>query len=87
MDIAASFMEGFSGIEVVDGVRLASLEKRNVVGKIQLLAPGTAARMKIALKRSLSMNKSLLLLYWGSVNGGRAGSRISCIPFQKVNKM
>jgi len=35
-------------------------------------------------KRSL-MNKSLLLLCRGSVNGGRIGFQFSCIPFQKVN--
>ena len=50
----------------------------------RLPALGTAVRMKTNLERSLSIKKSLLLLYRGSVNGGKTGSQIY-ISFQKVN--
>ena len=68
-DITASFLEGFSGITVVYGVRLASSEKRGAATKeIQPSASGTAARMKSAPERSPLMNKSLLFQYWWYVD-------------------
>ena len=67
------------------GVFLASLEEQEVADELRLPVLGTAARMKTAPERSPSMNKSLLLLYQGSVNDGRTGTQISCISFQKVN--
>jgi len=79
----ASLLEGFSGIAVAGGVRVASLEERKAAYEIRLPASEIATRMKIAPERSPPTNESLLFLYKGSVSGGRTGSRISCISFQK----
>ena len=57
-DVAASLLEGFLGIVVAGGVRLAFLEEREAADEIRLPASGAVARMKTALERS-SMNKSL----------------------------
>ena len=56
---------------VEGGVRPASLEEREAVDEAQPLASGTAARMKTVPERSPLMNKSLLFMHWGSVDGGR----------------
>ena len=64
-DVTASLLEGFLGIAIVDGVRLASLEEREVTDEIRLPTSGTVARMKTNLEKSPLMNKSLLILYRG----------------------
>ena len=64
---------------VEGGVRPASLEEREAVDEAQLLASGTAARMKTTPERSPLMNKSLSFLYRESVNGDRTKSQIFCI--------
>ena len=58
-DVVVLLLKGFSRITIGGGVRLASLEERESADDIRLPSPGTAARMKTALERSPSMNKSL----------------------------
>ena len=84
LDVAASLLEGFLGIAVAGGVLLAYLEEREAANEIQLPASGTAVRMKTVLERFPPMNKFLFLCR-GSSNGGKMGSRIFCISFQKSN--
>ena len=85
MDVATSVLEGFLGIDAVSGASLDALELCELLSKLIITCSRAMALAIIEdCSRKISTDEqSLLFLYQGFINGGRIGSRISYIFFQK----